>query len=343
VTSDLKVPMPPQRRRSTRVSAVIAAALIAGSVGERSATAQQIAGFAEDRFEPAGAGSAWMSLESLDFAGHLQPTFGAVGDWAWKPLVFYDTGGHEVASLVRQQAVFNADASLTLWSRARVDLDLPFIAVDSGADVQIRDQTYAAPRGLGIGDVRLGADARLFGRPHDVIRIGAGALLFVPTGSTQSFTGDGGFRFWPKLMLAGEKGRFIWAAQLGIHLRPRDSCGCDLAPGSELSLGAAVGWQISQRVLARAELYGSDGLSSGGAFGKASPPAEILMSGRIALTPRWRLDVGVAPGLSNGPGSPVVRGLLGVQYEMASPTTPRPTSTDSPISPQWPTEPASPP
>jgi hypothetical protein len=168
-----------------------------------------------------------------------------------------------------------------------------------------------------------------------------GARLFVPTGSTRSFTGDGGLRFWPRLELAGDKGRFLWAASVGIHLRPHDSCACDLTPGNELSFSAGAGWQVSKVVLARAELYGSDALSSGGAFAKASLPAELLMSTRVALTPRWRIDVGVAPGLSNGPGAPVVRGLLGVQYGLLPVAAPLPTQPYTPTPPPWATEPAS--
>ena len=299
---------------------------LGAAVAGHAARAQQVSGFAEDRFEPAGAGSSWMVLESLDFAGHLRPAFAAVTDWAWKPLVLYDPAGNEVEALVSQQAVLNLNVSLTLWSRARVDLDMPIIALNGGNDVQIGNLMYGAPHGAGVGDLRLGADVRLLGRPHDGVALGVGARLFVPTGSSAAFTGDGGLRFWPRVMLAGERGRFIWATQLGFHLRPKNTCGCDLTPGDELSLGAAAGWWASPRALARVELYGSDALSRGGAFSKASLPAEVLVGGLVTLTPGWRVDFGVAPGLANGPGSPSVRALLGLQYDMGAAPPPPPTS-----------------
>lgn len=289
---------------------------------------QQIAGFAEDRFEPAAAGSSWMYDESLDFTGHLQPGFAAVADWAWKPLVFYDQAGHEVGALVRQQAVLNMDAALTLWNRARIDLDLPLIAVNSGSDVQIQNQTYAAPRNVGIGDLRLGADVRLLGQPRDGIAFAAGARLFVPTGSTRSFTGDGRVRFWPRLMLAGERDRFLWAAQVGMHLRPHDSCACDLTLGNEVTFAAGAGWRMSDRALARVELYGSDALSSSGPFARASVPIELLASGHVLVVPHWLVDFGVAPGLANGPGSPTVRVVLGLEYAWAAEPALLPTPKD---------------
>jgi hypothetical protein len=293
---------------------------------QRTAAAQTVGGLALDRFEPAGAGSAWMTLESLDFEGHLRPTFAVVGDWAWKPLVFYDPSGHELGALVRQQAMFGADASVTLWNRARLDVLLPVPIVDGGGDVQIGGRSYSAPSGGGVGDVRLGADVRVLGAARGRWRVAAGAQLFLPTGGPRQFTGDGAVRFWPRLMVAGDRGRLTWAARAGVHVRPSDKCGCDLAPGSELTLGAAAGWWMSPRLLLGAELYGSRAFSSGGAVARAAPPVEVLLAGHFTPIPHWRASLGVAPGLTNGPGSPTVRVVLGVEYDMTAKSSPEPTT-----------------
>jgi hypothetical protein len=260
-------------------------------------------------------------------------------DWAWKPLVFYDPGGHELGALVRQQAVFNLNAAVALWNRARVDLNLP-LPIASGDDVRILDRSYGAPEGGGLGDVRLGADVRIFGAPHGRLTGAVGAQLFVPTGRNRSFSGDGGLRFWPRFMLAGERGRLVWAARAGVHLRPGDACGCDLAPGSELTLGGAVGWQLRPRLLLGAELYGSAALSGGGAFAGAAPPAELLLGGQLALKPRWRINAGIAPGLTDGPGSPGLRAVVGLQFDVGAPAqapSPVPTAV-----PPWTATPAGP-
>src|SRR5450432_2824761 len=71
-----------------------------------------VTGFADDRFEPAGGGSEWFSLESLDFRGNWRPAAGVSADLALKPLVIYDGAGHQVASLVSQQAIVHVDAAL---------------------------------------------------------------------------------------------------------------------------------------------------------------------------------------------------------------------------------------
>src|SRR3954452_11650074 len=133
--------------RSSLATALVGLVLPFLMLASRLATAQTITGFALDRFEPAGAGSTWLTLESLDFEGHKRPSFAAVSDWAWKPLVFYDPGGHELAALVRQQAVLDVDAAVTMWNRARFDLNLPLGIVASGGDVRIRDQSYGGPQG----------------------------------------------------------------------------------------------------------------------------------------------------------------------------------------------------
>ena len=50
-------------------------------------------GFALNRFDPSERGSDWFALESLDLRGHNRWAVGVVGDWAYKPLVLYDSAG----------------------------------------------------------------------------------------------------------------------------------------------------------------------------------------------------------------------------------------------------------
>jgi len=278
------------------------------------ALAGQVSGFANDRFEPAGAGSEWMSLESLDFRGHLRSSFALVGDWAWKPLVFYAPSDSEIGALVRQQVIGHVDAAVVLWNRVRVDVGLPIPIAQSGSDLLVNGQSYVAPHGGAVGDLRLGVDVRLFGQAHERVTGAVGVQLFLPTGQTQAFSGDGGVRAWPRFMMAGDRGRLAWAAQVGVHLRPQDGCGCDLAPGHELTLGGSVGWRPVPTLLLGPELYASRAFSSRGAFSHAPPPVEVLLGGHILIARDWSASAGVAPGLTDGPGSPAARVVVGLQY-----------------------------
>ena len=168
----------------------------------RDAAAQGITGFAADRFEPAGAGSQWMTGESLDFQGHLRPAAALVEDWAVNPIVAHGPDGNSTTALLDEQVFTHLDAALMLWDRVRVDLNLPLALVDSGTGTQLDGQTYVAPQSRLIGDVRLGADARIFRLALDDGHVvgAAGLQLFLPTGTTQAFTGDGGVRIWPRVM-----------------------------------------------------------------------------------------------------------------------------------------------
>jgi hypothetical protein len=302
-----------------------ALALIASVSSARVAHAQQASGFAVDRFEPAAPGSGFFSLDSPDFDGHLRPAAGLVGAWSWKPLVVYDPQG-EVAPLVRQQLVEHLMGSIVVWNRARFDLDLPVQVSRSGEDVLVGTQVYGAPRGGIIGDLRLGGAVRLIERSTGRLTGALGAQLFLPTGDTRAYSSDGGVRFWPQLMVAGrprvvvanEDDRLTWAARFGVHVRPEHGCGCDLSPGSELTAGLGARWRFSPRWAAGPELAFATAL--GGRFAsRARTSVELLLGGRVVVAPRWNVSFALAPGLSDGAGTPVMRAILGLQYVVEAP------------------------
>ena len=291
------------------------------------ARAQSVSGFAVDRFEPAGADSAWMTAESLAFDGHLRQFAGLVTDWAWKPLVAYDAAGHEVASLVHNQLYAHADAALILWNRARVDLNLPVVRVNSGDGTLLGATRYAPPDGAAFGDVRLGADVVVFRRPDRLFTGAVGLQLFLPTGSTQAFTGDGGFRVWPRLQVAGERGAFAWAGRFGVQFRPSDGCQCNLAPGTELDGALAGGWRPRAAWLVGPEVIWSHAVGSGASALRSGTPLELLVGGHYAATPTWTFNVGLGHGLTNGAGTPAFRMLVGAQYAFRG-RTQRPTAVE---------------
>jgi len=281
----------------------------------RDAAAQGITGFAADRFEPAGAGSQWMTGESLDFQGHLRPAAALVEDWAVNPIVAHGPDGNSTTALLDEQVFTHLDAALMLWDRVRVDLNLPLALVDSGTGTQLDGQTYVAPQSRLIGDVRLGADARIFRLALDDGHVvgAAGLQLFLPTGTTQAFTGDGGVRIWPRVMAAGTHGRFNWAARLGLQYRPRDKCSCSLAPGSDVNGALAAGWRLSQRLMIGPELFASAPLSGGTLAARSTPPAEVLLGAHYAIDSRWDVSVGISRGLTDGLGAPAFRAVAGIQ------------------------------
>src|SRR5450432_1282158 len=139
-------------------AAVVACALTCGEARAQTTTAT---GFADDRFEPAGGGSEWFSLESVDFRGNWRPAAGLAADLALRPLVVYDRTGHEVAPLISQQTLVHADVALVLSGRLRVDLNAPVSVFHDGTSTSLGAVSYVPPTNEPLGDLRLGADVRL--------------------------------------------------------------------------------------------------------------------------------------------------------------------------------------
>jgi OmpA-OmpF porin, OOP family len=298
----------------SRSGLVCVGVVVLSAVASQTATAQTVSGFAVNRFEPAGADSSWMTADSLRFEGHVLPVFALVADWAWKPLVVYDAQGHEVAPLVKDQMFAHLDAALMLWNRVRVDLNLPVALVNSGQTTPIASATYQPPDGAGVGDVRLGVDGIVYQRPDRLVVAAVGMQLFLPTGNTAAFTGDGGLRWWPRVSVAGERRAFAWATRIGVQVRPSDGCHCDLAPGSEVDGALAGGWHPRPEWLVGPEITWSHTVSGGAAALRSGTPLELLVGGHWTPKPDWVFTLGLGHGLTDGAGTPGVRVIAGAQY-----------------------------
>ncbi|HEY2733788.1 MAG TPA: hypothetical protein VGI70_07370, partial [Polyangiales bacterium] len=165
-------------RHAASVLAVLMLSAIASSV-----QAQQ-RGWSINHLDLSERGSEWFSTDSLDLRGHLRPAIGIVGEWAFRPLVAYDQNDKYVQAIVRNQFVLHPGASLVLWDRLRVALDVPVQAYADGRAVTIGTTDFAAPSDkTSLGDIRLGATLRLFGEYGDPITGAFGVQVALPTGS----------------------------------------------------------------------------------------------------------------------------------------------------------------
>src|SRR5215471_1266971 len=123
------------REKSFVAMAAVGMAMLGPGVGllrSAPALAQESAGFAVDRFEPASAGSDWFSLESLDFRGRLRPAGSLTLDWAHRPLVVDDENGNETSVLLKEQLILHIGAAVNLFERVRVGLNLPISVYQTG-------------------------------------------------------------------------------------------------------------------------------------------------------------------------------------------------------------------
>jgi outer membrane protein OmpA-like peptidoglycan-associated protein len=286
-------------------------ALLALAAGP--AAAQTAAeGFGANRFEPAERGGEWFGADSLDFRGELRPAAGFTLDYARRPLVLYDLAGEELAAPIENALYGHLGASLVLKERVRFGLSIPIALVQGGTDGEIDAGRFVAPTGLAFGDLRLAADARVAGEAGGPLRLAVGAVLFVPSGSQASYTGDGGVHVRPRATLAGEAGALAYAARLGYHIRPEPrSIG---TVGDELTVGAAVGWKgLEGRLLVGPELLIAAGTRTEFLSGR-STAAELILGGHLMAGESLRFGVGAGPGLSQAAGSPAFRVLAEMSW-----------------------------
>lgn len=281
------------------------------------AHAQSAQGFSINRFEPSERGSRWFALESLNLAGHLRPAVGLVGEWAYRPLVIYNDDGSVRSPIISHQVTTHLGASLVLWDRLRVAANLPLAIYQDGDGGTVGTVTYAPPaHATSVGDLRLGADVRLVGRSSDAFTAAAGVQVYLPTGAESSFTGDGKFRFTPRLMAAGEVGAFVYAAKLGFQYRARSDAFATSALGSEFSFAGSGGLQfLDRKLLVGPELFGTTVVAKGDAvFKRTTTNMEGLLAIHYALGKSWRINGGVGMGITRGLGTPGLRTLLGVEW-----------------------------
>jgi OmpA-OmpF porin, OOP family len=278
------------------------------------AQTSQSKGFALDRFDPSERGSEWFVLDTLDFRGKVRPAVGVVADYAYKPLVFYDQNGNEAAAFVEHQLFLHVGASVALWERLRLAVNLPVAAMVKGTSGSIDGVQYTLAEGGQIGDLRMSADVRLFGRYRGVATMALGVSVWAPTGSQEAYTGDGKVRVAPHVNLAGQLGIFAYAAKVGVNVRPQDEQIAGVQLGTELFGGLSAGLRLAGgKLLIGPEVYMST-VFKGGAFDRESTPVEGLVSAHYCIANVVRIGGGIGAGFTKGFGSPKVRAVFSAEW-----------------------------
>ncbi len=314
--------------RLPRALAALSLSMVVGFAGE--VFGQQAEGFSLDRFEPAERGSEWFVLESLDLRGDSWLAAGVVGDWARKPLVLYRPDGAESRAVVSDQVFLHAGVSLISFDRLRLALSVP-IALYQGGDPGIAEGvTYRSPSQASLGDVRLGADARLLGVYGRPFTLAAGVQVHLPTGRRDDYTGDGKVRVTPRVQGAGDLGPVTYAARLAFQYRGLDGDDAGAVLGSELQFAAAVGLRLAdRRLVVGPEVYGGTVVSDSDAFlDKRSTPVELIVGAHYLFADQVRAGLGLGPGLSRALGTPQLRVLASLEYAPAYVPPPSPPPPD---------------
>ena len=306
--------------RSSRTSLrCIALAALLCAAGVRAQT--PVEGFNAERFAPSAPGAGWFVMDSLDMHGELGGALAFSARYAHEPLRV-DAGRVPVVT----DSAYGQVAGAITWRWLRFSLGFDFPLAVKGPGVTAGGFQYpAADVDLGsnpdtVSDVRVGLDARLLGEWNGPFRLGLGAQLWIPSGETREYLSDGTYRGMVRLLAAGDVGAFTWAAELGIHVRPRDDGGVPGAPrGSELLFGAAAGAKLfvseASRTVLGPEVSGATAFA--GFFKAETTSAEALLSARWEGTggtgPQLRVKLGAGLGLGSQFATPSWRALVAVE------------------------------
>lgn len=287
-------------------------ALLTSSVSAQEST--RVTG-ALERFQPAPAGDALFGVASPWIEGHLLPRANLIVDFAYHPLSIQD--GETRSTIVAHQTYLHLNASLALYDRFLVSLDMPFALAQSGDSPRVVGVNLPSPNSAEVGDLRIGARAKLLGGPTELFQIALGGYLYVPTGPSGSYAGDGAVRGTPQLVIGGKYQWLLYSASAGTTLR------ASARPSSaDLNLGAAV-------VLKENFVQLGPELSLGIPFSNmplvdtptakismaSSVSAELLFGGKIRFLKFLVAGLGVGPGLSKGWGTPAFFAVGSIGYE----------------------------
>jgi OmpA-OmpF porin, OOP family len=308
--------------RTTRYIGTMAFALALTVGGARTAHAQVGDGFSANRFEPAERGSDWFSADSLNISGQFRPTIGVTGDYAHRSLVLYTQDGAPDYSVVKHRLDAHVGASAVAWRRVRFGISFPFALVNVGSDGLAAGTRYREPyRSPTIGDLRLSADARVFGEYGDRLRLAAGMRLWLPTGDVYSYAGDSNVRWSPQITVAGDVSRFIYSAKVHFLYRAQKVAFGNAAIGNEVGIGVALGARIlrNKRLLIGPELNWAT-RASASAFGSKTTPAEVLFGAHYTHKD-VSIGAGAGVGLTQSPGDPQFRILASFDWTPTSPST----------------------
>jgi len=321
-----------------------AIALAISAVGAAASAQERVSGWALNHFEPSERGSEWFVGESLDLRGGFRPAIGAVGDYSYRSLVTYRRGDID-HSVVRNDFFIHVGGSLVLFDRLRLAVSLPLqLYADGnqggnpdrirGADPAIASGRafYAPEHDQGIGDLRLGADLRLFGVYGEPFTVAIGGQVWAPTGDRDQYTSDGPhqWRTRGRLLFAGDLGPIAYSLQGNATYRPRDRVG-DIKGeiGSTVGVVATLGVRttlFNNPLVIGPEFWGETVINGSRpsktnfvyAFDRVQTPAEVLLGLHYTVFDNFRIGAGAGTGLTRGYGAPQFRGLLSLEWTPAA-------------------------
>jgi len=287
---------------------------------------QQAQGFALERLYTSAPGGGWIVMDALDMHGGLGGAVELTTGYANDPLRVPAGAGSQSLAVVSTEAFVDFGLAAT-YDRYRVYTNFTVPIRLTGDSGTVGDYIYTAPavnlrsNPDDLADIRFGFDARLLGDARSRFRLGAGGQILIPNNSRANYITDDRLRAMGRLLVAGDEGRFTYAGQAGVHIRPLNDFPIPGSPqGSEFLFGFAGGVKIpvgpAGRVVVGAEVYGATAFRS--FMQAAETDKEWLLSTRFEGTGnrgrQARVKLGVGGGINPQFGAPKLRVVLAVDF-----------------------------
>jgi outer membrane protein OmpA-like peptidoglycan-associated protein len=308
------------RRHAARAAAaltVVAAGLAAAPAAWAQSTAS---GWALNRYEPSPVGDAFFLAEHPWYRETRLVAAGLTLDYAVDPLsVVVTRAGQAPETRPVVAGMFTGHLGVAVAPLAWLSLhaSLPVAFAQSGEASPIGVGPAA---GVAIGDLRAGVRVRILGHAdRSPFSLHLGAVVFVPTGSAESNTGDGSVRVEPRLVMAGRASVLRWSVGAALQLRSNVTA-LNLAVGNELRFTAALGVALLQdRLHVGPEAYVFTSLGDlpgggGAAFAVKQWGAEALVGARYLIADTVQVGLAGGLGMQEGYGVPAARGIFSVAY-----------------------------
>jgi hypothetical protein len=299
----------------TAVRIPVLAALFVAALA--AAPAARATGLPLDRFEPAPAGDRLFDVPSPAIGGHLAASGAMIFDYAHAPLVF--RSGTSSSAVLSDQLLLHADATLSLWNRVAVNIDMPFATLQSGSSPTVGGEAFSSPQSGHVGDLRAGLRVRLLGQKDSPLQLSLGGYAWFPTAGSSSYLGSGEVRGMPQLLLGGRSDRLVWSFLAGPKFQGSQVY-AGVSQGTELDVGAGLAVLLlrDRSLQLGAEAYSAFTLvHAAGATKdslKTASNVEVLADVRYRVVPSVEFGMGFGPGLTTGLGTPSFRGVFTATY-----------------------------
>lgn len=318
----------------TRTSKIAAASGLLLAVASSTAEAQG-GRTTIDAYQPAPRAREGFAVATGEVDPHLGLNATLQLDYANDPLVYESRPGSpssETNQVIHHQLVAHGVFSIGLFDRLQLSAGLPLNLVQRG-DASL-PSGIAAADGFGLGDVWLGARARLVGEASSTFGLALQANVSFPTAhaasSNEHYSGDQSATFSPTVLAHVNIGILRVSANLGARIRSNQAfLGVERGDDFTYALGAQLRF-LDGEVTAHAELFGATTFQD--FFNRENTPFEGLLGVKWFHESGFYAGGAVGMGFVRGIGSPDVRTILSLGYT-TPPAAPAPQVVEPPPPP----------